>query len=113
VSIAVLFFVGIITATVALAGQPKRDIDLLHDVNLIGLRCGEKTIASANESTWSNWSLQGYLVRYHQISLAKGDTAARYYILKNEEPVPNGYYPSNLGTRQFHLYERALEPQAK
>jgi len=109
-SIAVLLFAGITIVTLLLAGQPKRDIDLLHDVNLIGARCGENTIASANERTWTNWSLQGYLVRYNHISLAKGDTTARYYILTNEEPAPSGYYPLNLGTRQFHLYERRLKP---
>ncbi len=105
-ALTILLFAGTVVATIALAGTPKRDADMLHDVALIGKHCGPSEVVSTNSSTWSNWSLQGYLMRYHAISLSKLDTAASFFIVLDGETRPQDYSPVNLGTKRYHLYQR-------
>jgi len=104
-TLAVLIITGTVISTVWLAGTPKRDVDLLHDVELIGHHCGPGKTATADASIWSNWSLQGYLVRYHNISLARpSDPKADFYIAPKGSPAPAGYIPANLPTLQYDLF---------
>ncbi len=100
----ILFLSGTLVATFLLAGEPKRDADLLHDVELIGRKCGKGSTVSANESTRTNWSLQGYFIRYHNISIARNDTTVNYYIIQKGDPSPIGYSPAKLETRKYDLY---------
>jgi 4-amino-4-deoxy-L-arabinose transferase-like glycosyltransferase len=102
----IVLLAGTSAATVFLAGTPKRDAALLADVKLIGENCGRNTVLSAGESTWTVWSLQGYLVRYYNIALSRSDTTAAFYIVHQEAAPPAGYTKVPLGTQEFHLYAK-------
>ncbi len=105
-SLSALIITGTITATILLAGTPKRDVDLLHDVAVIGTtNIGDERISSDPE-TWSNWSLQGYLIRYHDISLSRTDTTARFFIVPEDKQPPSGFSKVDLPTKVYHLYSR-------
>jgi hypothetical protein len=105
-SIAVFIFAATITATVILAGTPKRDAQLLHDVQVIGTEISSDQKISSDPQTWANWSLQGYLMRYHNISLSRTDTTTRYFIVPEGKTAPGGYSKVDLPTRSYHLYSR-------
>lgn len=111
--LAMLLFAGTGVATIALAGTPKRDADMLHDVALIGKHCGPDQIVSTNSSTWSNWSLQGYLMRYHTISVSKNHFFRKFYIAPKGDSVPTGYLIVELNTRVYNLYRCANAPAFK
>lgn len=105
-SLSVVIMLGTITATILLAGTPKRDGDLLHDVAVIGTaNIGNERISSDPE-TWANWSLQGYLIRYHDISLSRTDTTARFFIVPEDKQPPSGFSKIDLPTKVYHLYSR-------
>jgi uncharacterized membrane protein len=113
-TLAVLIVTGTLVSTFMLAGTPKRDADLLHDVSLIGQYCGPGKTATSDASTWTTWSLQGYLVRYHNISLSRPpDSTAAFYIAPKGSPAPAGYIPANLPTRQYDLYRSLNEGKFK
>lgn len=101
-----LVLAGTFTATFYLAGKPKRDADMIRDVHLIAQKTGDGTIISAEESAWNTWSLQGYFVRYHSISLTNSDTTARFFVVPADEQPPKGYFRVTNNTRSFHLYSR-------
>lgn len=104
-SLSVLIIAGTLVATFVLAGKPKRDADLLHDVHLIGGHMGHGAILTADPVAWPTWSLQGYLMRYYEISVARppGEGMA-YCIVSEGQPVPEGWGKVALETKAFHLY---------
>lgn len=104
--VGVIFVIGTITATVLLAGQPKRDVTMLHDVQLIGEKCGENSLVGADESAFTTWSLQGYFVRHYYISLVSNNTTMQYYIVPEDVNPPEGYSKVELGTEHYHLYSK-------
>jgi 4-amino-4-deoxy-L-arabinose transferase-like glycosyltransferase len=105
----IIFAIGTITATVLLAGQPKRDVSMLHDVKLIGEKCGENSFVGADQSTYTTWSLQGYLVRHYYISLVGNNTTMEYYIVPEGVNPPEGYSRTELKTITYHLYSKNEE----
>jgi 4-amino-4-deoxy-L-arabinose transferase-like glycosyltransferase len=103
-AIAVLFIAGTLVATVVLAGKPKRDADMIHDINLIGAHCGSGALITADYGTWTTWSFQGYLMRYHSISVAKPGEDAPFLVLPKGAAPPEAYVPVQLSTRSYDLY---------
>ncbi len=93
-------------STIALAGKPKRDRNMLQDVQMIGKKCGEKAIISVPYEVFSIWSFQVYLNRYFKIALSVNEEN-KYYISKKTSPkIPEGYLPVALNTMEFNLFEK-------
>lgn len=105
-SMTVLLFTTMIASTLLLAGTPKRDVDLIHDVRVIGTANIGQASISAYPETWSNWSLQGYLQRYADVSLSRTDTTTHFFIVQGDQQAPKGFSRVQLDTRYYHLYAR-------
>ncbi len=103
----ILFAVGTIAVTIALAGKPKRDVVMLHDVRLIGENSERHTLIYTDPTTWSTWSLQGYFVRYYDISLSQKENPDGSPVIVPEGITPpEGFIKVNLPTQQYHLYRK-------
>lgn len=105
-SLSALFITGITVATIMLAGTPKRDADLIHDVHAIGEHCGAGAIITSDLTTWRTWSFQGYLMRYHEISVARPGEPAPFLVLPKGAVAPEGCVQIALSTRNYDLYRQ-------
>jgi hypothetical protein len=101
-----LLLTGTLIATFILAGKPKRDREMLSDVKLISQHAGTGKILSTDANTFAVWSLQGYLMRYYDISVSKADTASEYFIVPEGVNSPAGYMKVPLTTTHYHLYTK-------
>jgi 4-amino-4-deoxy-L-arabinose transferase-like glycosyltransferase len=105
-SLAVLTITGTLTAAILLAGTPKRDKDMLHDVRIIGTIVPKGSIISTDPVSASNWSLLGYLNRYHDVSVNRSGAVMEYHIVAENQEPPAGYSRITPESRVFHLYAK-------
>ncbi|MFM2016574.1 MAG: hypothetical protein RL007_230 [Bacteroidota bacterium] len=112
-SLSVLTIAGTITATILLAGTPKRDKDMLHDVRLIGAVISNGATIGADPASAANWSLLGYLNRYHDVSIDRNGAVFDYHIATHGAPIPEGYTRITPGSRVFHLYAKTSAPSQR
>jgi 4-amino-4-deoxy-L-arabinose transferase-like glycosyltransferase len=111
--LALLMVAGTLFATITLAGTPKRDKDMLHDVQMIGELVPEGSVISADPESAANWSLLGYLNRYHTISVDRSGAVTDYHIAAESAAPPIGYRRITPETRVFHLYAKTSAPSAR
>jgi hypothetical protein len=100
--IAVMVLAATGVTTVLVAGDPARDADMLHDVALIGGELPQGARVAVQPSLWNEWNLQGYLMRYHFISLDPHAPMEGYYI-GTESPMPAAGKVTP-DTRSYHLW---------
>jgi len=112
-SLALLTIAGTITATILLAGTPKRDKDMLHDVRMIGAVIANGSTISADAGSAANWSVLGYLNRYHDVSVDRNGAVLDYHIATEGAPVPEGYTRITRESRVFHLYAKTSAPSQR
>jgi hypothetical protein len=88
-----------------LFGRPSRDVDMLHDVALIGATVPHGEVVGSPESLWNEWNLQSYLLRYHAISMDSGPTLHAW---RNGPGTgdPPGYEHVPIATRSYGLWRR-------
>jgi len=101
-----LFFLGVVLSVNSI-GKTSRDANLLYDVKLIGEKIPEKEIMTIARNNWNDWSLQCYLIRYHNISVDTNEKY-RYLIVRKENDDNNhpGYKKIIIDTRLYNLYEK-------
>jgi hypothetical protein len=101
-----LLLAGVITTTVYLAGQPRRDRDMLYDVALIGNGVGHDVVISVPPDVYKTWTLQAYFVRYYNIALTPEPGHTYFLADKNTPEIPSGYTIVPQRTRQDTLSRR-------
>jgi len=90
----------------------SRDKDLLHDVEQIASVVPANTRINCSNSTYSNWSLNCYLVRTYGISInniAFDSTPRKYFVTEfnGERPDTTMFNEIPLTTTQYKLYQTA------
>ena len=113
ISLAAITLVGTLTATILLAGTPKRDKDMLHDVRIIETIIANGSTISADPASAANWSLLGYLNRYHDVSIDRNGTVLDYHIAAAGAPIPEGYTRITTESRVSHLYAKTSAPSQR
>ena len=88
----------------------SRDKELLHDVEQIASVVPANTRINCSNSTYSNWSLNCYLVRTYGISInniAFDSTPRKYFVteVNNENPDSTKFNEIPLSTTQYKLYQ--------
>ena len=88
-------------------GKFKRDKELLTDIYTIGAIIPRGETVGLPNTTWNNWSIQTYFMRYCSVSLDEGSQRRHYFITEKNHPeslVPSGYrlYPTK--TNELNLY---------
>lgn len=98
-----------IALTVFLAGEPKRDVEMLTDVDAIGLYLGKDAKIGASKKANYEWSFKAYLMRKHQIQFVDVTKfpEAEYVVAKKDENFSDPQYCKLPLTMQiFELFER-------
>lgn len=103
--VAAIIFIGTIAATIYFAGQPKRDVEILHDVYKIGPVVGHYGEISAPEEICETWSLRAYLARHYQIGITAENNRA-FVLTKANAAAPEGYAKVPLVLRKYVLWEK-------
>jgi len=107
-----LLLLAVLVFTGTQIGKTKRDEDLLHDIRVMGGIVGERKTIVIPNSTWNDWSLQNYTMRYTGISL-DGEHALgkhEYFFAPKAYPAPENYVPVEAPLRKHTLYRRAQTP---
>ena len=95
-----------VVATIFMAGNPKRDKDMLHDVYALQTVLKENTtVCVPSEIMWNNWSMRCYMMRYNSVEFAEGDSC-NFYLNYKGVTLPNGYNNKNLELKAFGLGEK-------
>jgi 4-amino-4-deoxy-L-arabinose transferase-like glycosyltransferase len=102
-AILITFIVGI-----SIAGTPKRDADLLHDVYAIGAVTGKSSVLGCDFALYSDWSVPCYLSRYFHIALDFHEqrTSRDWYIVRKGRELPPGFHPVDIGSGFLLLGKR-------
>ncbi|MDQ3101616.1 MAG: hypothetical protein M3R08_09535 [Bacteroidota bacterium] len=94
-----------VIVSVIVFGEPHRDKDILHDVDLIGSNVPSGALIGVPHNLWNDWNLQGYLMRFHFISLDQSEESA-YFITAYSDQPPAGFIPVDLKTSQYRIWKR-------
>jgi 4-amino-4-deoxy-L-arabinose transferase-like glycosyltransferase len=102
-----LLSITILVFTFNLAGKPKRDADILHDIRLTGQFIGPNKTVSGDPQLFYNWGITNYYCRLYHISLAPGNRLleTQFYISDGTKG-PDGYMKVPLDTKRFTLWEK-------
>ncbi len=95
---------GAMVAAIMLFGEPHRDADMLHDVDLIGARLPDRALIGVPEEMWNEWNLQTYFMRRHSISIAHSIGTKWFLTKKNDRPEMDAR-PVELDLRVYELWE--------
>lgn len=106
-AVMVLLIMAGIAATIVVAGQPKRDKDLLHDAYAIGKAAGSDTIIGTSPAIYSTWAFHAYLVRHFNIALDKEHQHPYILIEKTDTVTPPGYEPVATELVRYRLLRKA------
>ncbi|MBK8340158.1 MAG: glycosyltransferase family 39 protein [Flavobacteriales bacterium] len=90
--------------SVLLFAKPARDEDLLADVAAIGSTVPAGSLVDLHPDLWNEWNLQGYLMRYHAISLEVAGNPHIWSIGPKGAPPPARYTDSGIPLRTLVLY---------
>jgi len=92
-----------LTAAALLWGRPARDADMLRDVAIIGERVPAGSLVGADPVLWEQWNLQGYLLRYHDISLDISGRSSPWHLAPRGASPPAACAASGAGLRTLEL----------
>lgn len=103
-----LIFVAVLSYSFTKVGKVSRDVEMVHDVNLIGSVVKHNTIIGSTRALWHDYSLQEYLVR--KFYICTDDTILqqhRYFLVNNENEIPEkvNAVKVNIPTSKYHLYK--------
>ncbi|MBK7751261.1 MAG: glycosyltransferase family 39 protein [Flavobacteriales bacterium] len=90
--------------SVLLFAKPARDADLLADVATIGASVPAGSLVDLHPDLWNEWNLQGYLMRYHAISVDDRGNSHAWSIGRKKALPPPGYVDSGVLLRELALY---------
>lgn len=107
----ILMVTTAIITSALLFGVPARDGDLLHDVDRIGGVVPPGSLVGLDPDLWNTWNLQGYLMRYHAISVDDSAAPHAWWIGQPGTPPPAGYEEAPLGLRTLRLYGQRAPSQ--
>lgn len=109
ISLAALIFLTIGIITFTKRNDVEREKDIITDVYEIGKIVPKYAAVTVPETMYDqyNFILQGYLVRYFNISISPYDNFD-YYLKEKKmpEPVPDIYKKLDLNLSKYELYER-------
>lgn len=104
-SVSVVLIISILIVTILNIGKTSRDRDVLHDVHVFENIIPSHTVIGINPSSWNNWELQCYLMRYHNVSIVPNHRDKFFIREKNSsEPVPEGFVLTKIQTQRFDLF---------
>lgn len=106
-AVMVLLIISGIAATIVVAGQPKRDKDLLHDAYAIGKAAGTNKIIGTTPAIYSTWAFHAYLVRHFNIALDKEHEQPYLLKEKTDTVTPSGYEPVATELLRYRLLRKA------
>jgi hypothetical protein len=94
--------------TIFMAGKPKRDADMLADVQTLRTLAGNNTIVYTDTTLWGDWSFHNYLQRYAQISLSLEQPTHGYFVVPKSAPQnpPAGFVPLAANTKFVAVYKK-------
>ncbi len=107
-----MLLVAVLMASFILAGKPKREADLLADVNAIGETIGYHDTITAPESITHDWSVKAYLMRYYFIQMEHkafnegGPAPDEWLLLDKSENPPFPGYKKIRELNRFDLYRK-------
>lgn len=105
--VGVLMGMFVVAFSLSFIGKTSRDQDLLYDVYRIK-NCIPKGsyLKVAHATTFENWSLQNYLMRYAEIGLhLKGEPSRYLLVEKNQETkIPIGSKKLTANTKLYDVY---------
>lgn len=107
--VAVLLAAGVIIITISQYGKVSRERDTVADVYEIGKIVPRHSALTCEPDLYDeyNFILEGFLVRYFNISLDPTDYNDFYLKQKSSSAiVPNGYDPVDINLKKFELYRR-------
>jgi hypothetical protein len=89
----------------------SRDRELLQDIEAISSVVPEGSRINCTHDAYQDWSLNCYLVRYHQISINNigiDNTPRTYFLTRIQDPNPNPekFIKIPLTTNQYVLYRQ-------
>lgn len=102
-----LLIIGIIIVTVLIAGTPKRDAGLLHDMRLSAKLIGTGKSVACDRGMYTNWAAVNYFQRYENIEINPDTSIAgvRYYISTTPQG-PEKWNEVKFDRQFFYLFER-------
>ena len=107
--ITVLLAAGVIIVTLSQYGNVSREKDTVADVYEIGKVVPRYSALSCEPDLYDeyNFILEGFLVRYFNISLDPKEQND-FYLKQKSSPagVPDGYEPVDISLKKFELYRR-------
>ncbi|MBK9274996.1 MAG: glycosyltransferase family 39 protein [Flavobacteriales bacterium] len=92
-----------LATSVLLWGRPGRDADMLHDVARIGATVPQGTLVGCAPELWEQWNLQGYLLRYHDISLDPHGRPHSWFLAPVGNDLPGECHPEGTALRTLRL----------
>lgn len=104
----ILSLISVLTISIFKIGKTGRDVDMIHDVHLIGETIPRGSILGSTRALWEMWSLQEYLVRHY--SIYQRDRIVpedEYLILKKDSQISSDIKIEkvNFPTTTYHLYK--------
>lgn len=105
----VVLAIGVVVLTISQAGKASRHPDLLRDVYKIGEEVENFSSLSVPEEMYDQYdfTLQGYLVRYFNISLNPYESNPYFLTYKDSSQlVPKGYVKVNRELELYDLYKK-------
>jgi hypothetical protein len=95
--------------TITLAGKPKRDIELLNDVETLANFLGKDALIQATFDANMDWALKAYLMRKHQIQFVyiHGNATNQFILAKNIDSFDSkDYCKAKVDLSNYVLFEK-------
>lgn len=105
--ISLVLIIAALIITVKIAGTPKRDAGLLHDLRISAKMIGDGKSVACDQATYTNWAAVNYFQRYEDIEINPDTSIAgtRYYI-STTPSGPEGWKEVKFDRQFFYLFER-------
>lgn len=107
----VLLLAGI-TLSLAQANTVGRDKVKLADLRQVFTVVPKNEIINVHPDLWTDWSLHGYLQRYHRVSMDNDLSNQRQYLLMKADNAMQStaavYIPVDLPLKDFQLYMKSV-----
>jgi len=107
-TVSILILVVVMCFSFLQIGKIGRDVEMIHDVRLIGSTVPNGAILGSTRELWEIWSLQEYIVRHYYICQRDRITSDDDYLLLKEESQISSdmkIEKVNIPTTKYHLYK--------
>ena len=89
-------------------GKYGRDKEKLNDISAVGNAIPAGSYITVSDTTWQDWNLHNYFVRYYNISLDTDTNKHAYYLLDRniDKKKPTNFKELVLSGQRYNLYKR-------